>query len=212
MLNQAERNYTVTERECLAVIYSYQQFRVYLHGTKFKVVTDHASLQWLKNLKEPEGRLARWAIKLQAYNYTIEHRAGSKHQNADGLSRLPTIHALIPEADRLYDLINKPKEWDNELLEIRQILDKLSANTTYDKGQLFKGLDGKLYLFVKLSNRPEVIKVAHLLTGHGGLLKTMEQIKKDYYWEIISFDVTEYINSCLVCQSEVGLDHQLPTN
>ena len=118
-------------------------------------------------------------------------------------TQLPTIHALIPEADRLYDLINKPKEWDNELPEIKQILDKLSANTTYDKGQLFKELDRKLYLFVKPSNRPEVIKVAHLLTGHGGLLKTMEQIKKDYYWESISFDVTEYINSCLVCQSEV---------
>ena len=48
-----------------------------------------------------------------------------------------------------------------------------------------------------------MIKVAHLLTGHGGLVKTMEQIKKDYYWESISFDVTEYINSCLICQSEV---------
>ena len=41
-LNPAERNYTVTERECLAVIYLYQQFRVYLHGTKFKVFTDHS--------------------------------------------------------------------------------------------------------------------------------------------------------------------------
>ena len=43
-LNQAERNYTVTECECLAVIYYYQQFRVYLHGTKFYVVTDNSSL------------------------------------------------------------------------------------------------------------------------------------------------------------------------
>ena len=63
---------------------------------------------------------------------------------------------------------------------------------------MFKELDGKSYYFVKPSNRPEVIKVAHLLTGHGGLLKTMEQKKKDYYWESIRFDVTEYINPCLV--------------
>ena len=69
-------------------------------------------------MKEPEGRLDRWAIKLQANGYTIEHRAGSKHQNADGLSRLPTIHALIPEADRLYDLIHQLKDWDNEIPEI----------------------------------------------------------------------------------------------
>ena len=148
-LNPAERNYTVTERECLAVIYSYQQFRVYLHGTKFKVVTDNSSLQWLKTLKEPEGRLARWVIKLQAYNYTIEHRAGSKHQNADGLSRLPTIHTLIPEADRLYELIHQPKKWDNEILEIKQILGKLSENTTYNKGQLFKELGEKILHLLK---------------------------------------------------------------
>ena len=57
-LNAHERNYTVTERECLAVIHSYKQFRVYLHGRRFKVVTDHSSLRWLQNLKEPEGRLA----------------------------------------------------------------------------------------------------------------------------------------------------------
>lgn len=67
-LNSHERNYTVTERECLDVIYSYQQFRVYLHGVHFTVVTDHASLKWLKTLKDPEGRLARWAIKLQAFD------------------------------------------------------------------------------------------------------------------------------------------------
>ena len=138
------------------------------------MVTDHSSLQWLNNLKELEVRLARWAIKLKAYDYTIEHRAGSKHKNADVLSKLPTIHALIPEADRLYDLINQPKEWDKVLLEIKQILGKLSANTTYQKGQVFKELDGKSYIFVITSNRPEVIKVAHLLTRNGDLPKTMD--------------------------------------
>ena len=44
-LNVHEKNYTVTERECLAVIYSYKQFQVYLHGQHFTVVTDHASLR-----------------------------------------------------------------------------------------------------------------------------------------------------------------------
>ena len=60
-LNNHERNYSVTERECLAVIYACKQFRSYIHGTHFTVVTDHASLRWLQLLREPEGRLARWS-------------------------------------------------------------------------------------------------------------------------------------------------------
>ena len=105
-----ERNYTVTERECLAVIYSYKQFCVYLHGVKFTVVTNHSSLRWLQELKEPEGRLARWAIKFQAYDFEIIHKAGDKHQNADGLSCLPMVSVLIDEANKLFELITKPNE------------------------------------------------------------------------------------------------------
>lgn len=90
-LNCHKQNYTVTKRECLAVIYAYKQFRTYIHGTKFKIVTNHASLRWLYNLKEPEGFLARWSLKLQAYDYTIEHRPGAKHQNANSLSCLQLL-------------------------------------------------------------------------------------------------------------------------
>ena len=80
ILNKHKRNYTVTKRECLAVIFALKQFRAYVYGTKFEIVTDHASLRWLHNLKEPEGRLACWALKLQAYDYSILHRPGNKHQ------------------------------------------------------------------------------------------------------------------------------------
>ena len=72
-LNSHEKNYTVTKKECLAVIYACKQFRVYVHRTLFTVVTDHASLRWLHNLKEPEGRQPRWSLKLQAYNFNIVH-------------------------------------------------------------------------------------------------------------------------------------------
>ena len=85
-LNPHKNNYTVTEKECLAVIYACKKFRVYIHGTRFSVATYHASLIWLLNLKEPEGLLARWALKLQAYNFEILHCPSTLHQNVDGLS------------------------------------------------------------------------------------------------------------------------------
>ena len=58
VLNKHERNYTVTKRECLAIIFAVKQFQVYVHGVEFSVVTNHASLKWLQTLKEPEGCLA----------------------------------------------------------------------------------------------------------------------------------------------------------
>ena len=64
-------------------------FRPYLLGREFTLRTDHGSLVWLKNFKEPEGQLARWLEKLQEYDFIVMHRQGSRHGNADALSRIP---------------------------------------------------------------------------------------------------------------------------
>ena len=89
VLSKAERRYCVTRRELLAVVYFLQHFRPYLLGRHFTLRSDHGSLTWLRNFREPEGQLARWLEKLQEYDFTIVHRPGQKHSNADALSRLP---------------------------------------------------------------------------------------------------------------------------
>ena len=89
LLSKPERNYCVTRRELLAVVYFTQQLRPYLLGKHFTLRSDHGSLTWLRNFKEPEGQLARWLEKLEEYDFTIIHRPGLKHSNADALSRLP---------------------------------------------------------------------------------------------------------------------------
>ena len=74
--------------------------------------TDHGSLQWLHNIKEPERQLARWLERLQEYYFEIQHRKGSQHQNADALSRYPENKsdkseisaALRPSMDQLKPL------------------------------------------------------------------------------------------------------------
>ena len=70
----------------MAIIFTLKQFRHYLLGCKFSLLTDHAPLQWLSSMKM-EGLLARWALAFQEYNFTSVHYKGSEIQNADALSR-----------------------------------------------------------------------------------------------------------------------------
>ena len=89
LLNKAERNYCVTRRELLAVVYFVKQFRPYVLGRPFVIRTDHAALRWLRTMVDPVGQQARWLETLEEYQFEVEHRPGKKHANADALSRRP---------------------------------------------------------------------------------------------------------------------------
>ena len=86
VLSKPERRYCVTRRELLAAVSFIKHFRPYLLGKPFVLRTDHCSLTWLYNFKNPEGQLAQWLEALQEYNFTIEHRKGHLHGNADAMS------------------------------------------------------------------------------------------------------------------------------
>lgn len=87
-LNKSQQNYCTTKKELLAVVTFLRQFKHYLLGRKILLRTDHASLRWLRNFKEPEGMLARWLSIVDTFDLEIQHRPGTKHQNADSLSRI----------------------------------------------------------------------------------------------------------------------------
>lgn len=89
ILTKSERQYCVTRRELLAVIVFTKHFRPYLLGRRFVLRTDHGSLQWLCNFKDPEGQVARWLEAIQELDFKIVHRKGQAHTNADALSRIP---------------------------------------------------------------------------------------------------------------------------
>lgn len=83
-----ERNYSVIERECLAIVFAVKKFAKYLYGRKFILHTDHQPLSYIHRAKLESGRIMRWALFLQNYRFRIESIKGSENVGADYLSRM----------------------------------------------------------------------------------------------------------------------------
>ena len=89
LLKQSEIKYAVLQKEALGIVWSLRHFYPYLYGRHFVVVTDHRPLKWLKTMTAPNNLFARWISEIQGYDFSVVHRPGRLHSNADTLSRYP---------------------------------------------------------------------------------------------------------------------------
>ncbi|CAI7733508.1 unnamed protein product [Closterium sp. NIES-54] len=110
----AESNYSSYEGEGLAAVWAVELFRPYLQGRKFTLITDHQPLLWLMNNQTLRGRNARWAMRLQEFDFEVRHRPGKTLQHVDGLSRqgpaVPSKEGVSPEAALVYSAVAAEKE------------------------------------------------------------------------------------------------------
>ena len=83
-----ERNYTVGERECLAVIWAVQKFSRFLTANHFTLETDHRPLECLNTVHTTNPRIMRWGLALQSFSFTVRYIKGSDNVLADCLSRI----------------------------------------------------------------------------------------------------------------------------
>lgn len=212
-LTRQERAYSTTQRECLAVVWSLEKLRPYLELVPFTVVTDHYSLLWLQNLKDLNGRLARWSVRLQQFDFTLVHRKGKEHVVPDALSRaVPIVDSVDAPCDD--EPLFKGCEGDRWY---QRMVDNVNRNPLkfsswrYSNGYLYKYVDSKFAnlappvdswkLVVPKKDRLNVIVSAHEAptSGHVGVFKTFHRIVEKYYWPCMRADVAKFVRRCTVC-------------
>ncbi|GBN20563.1 Retrovirus-related Pol polyprotein from transposon 17.6 [Araneus ventricosus] len=96
LLIPAERNYSTTEREALAVVWALEKFRGYVESQKIIIASDHQPLKWLMSIKSPSGHLAMWTLQIQSFNPKIEYTPGKVNVLADMLSRPTNLNEDVP--------------------------------------------------------------------------------------------------------------------
>ncbi|CAM5122776.1 unnamed protein product [Natator depressus] len=86
-LSERESNWSVSEKECYAIVYALEKLRPYVWGRRFHLQTDHAALQWLHTAMGNNKKLIRWSLALQDFDFDIQHISGASNKVADALSR-----------------------------------------------------------------------------------------------------------------------------
>jgi hypothetical protein len=133
-LSKAEKNYSTCHKECLGVIYALHKFRPYVEYTRFTVETDHQALQWLRNIKDPTGKLARWSADIQEFDMEVLYRKGSDNEFADALSRAPVD---LPPAVEESDTASADAE------KISSLIGAVETRETAKRGKQFKNSNFK---------------------------------------------------------------------
>nr|GEZ11759.1 reverse transcriptase domain-containing protein [Tanacetum cinerariifolium] len=96
-MTEAESNYTTTEKEMLAVVYSFEKFRSYLIMNKSIMYTDHSAFKYLFAKKDSKAWLLRWVLLLQEFTFKVIDTKGAENLAADHLSRLENPHQNVPD-------------------------------------------------------------------------------------------------------------------
>lgn len=198
-LTTPQRNYHATEKEGLAVVLAVENFRGYLEGYHFRLVTDNSAITWIMQTKWKTGsRLSRWSLELQLYDMTIEHRKGKDNIVPDALSRAVAEISAVTKSDWYCDLKSKVIENPDDYCD-------------------FKVESGQLYKYVKAEEVPcdsrfswklipapecrqEIIEKTHENLLHVGFDKTLHEIKLRYFWPSMASQVRKFLQSCGTCK------------
>ncbi|GKC66382.1 reverse transcriptase domain-containing protein [Tanacetum coccineum] len=231
-LSDAQTNYTVTEKELLAVVYAFEKFRSYLVLSKTIVYTDHSALKYLFNKQDAKPRLIRWILLLQEFTIEICDKKGAENLVADHLSRLENPYQGDSVGMEIND--NFPHESlnmislnpDNKPLWFADITNYLMMNvlvkgmSSQQKEKFFKDIRHYFwddpYLFwiyadqiirrcVDGQEAMDIIQACHNrpTRGHHGPNYTAKKVfDSDFFWHTIYRDAQDLVIHCDSCQRQ----------
>ena len=228
-LSDAEKKYSVGEKEALACVWACEKWHVYLWGRPFTLRTDHKALITLlsKGTDRQSLRISRWSARLMKYNYKMEFKKGVENYVADALSRLPVA------ADK------NDYDYDDEIIcqvmcdamctsvtlnDLQKSVDrdplfsdlKFCIQNGWSKGKIgenlkpfypikddlcvYNGLVMRNHRFV-IPNEltSKLVQLAH--ESHQGITRTKQRLRELYWWPKMDEQVENLVKSCIVCQS-----------
>lgn len=228
-LGDAEKNYSQLDREGLAIIYGAIHFHQYIAGRHVVIVTDHQPLLGILGPRKPvpqvlSPRMMRWCVKLAAYDYELQFRAGKRHQNADALSRLPLLDSedepcppgdvlmieALPASPLTAKKIASLTLQDPILSQVFKALQQ--GNTDHFEGERFFPYKKKLAelstqrgcviwgsrVVIPSSARSEAMELLH--AGHKGMVSMKTTARSYLWWPAIDKDIESAVRDCMVCQ------------
>lgn len=226
--SDAESRYHSYELETLAVVRAVEHFRHYLYGRRFVVVTDCNSLKASKSKKDLTPRVYRWWAYLQAYDFDIVYREGSRMEHADFLSRnpLPNSDTVSPLGSgqaqtKTIQFVELHQGWlsveQKRDAEIQDLIRKYHDNSfpetvaqTYDvrEGILYRKIvRNKVVSWLPVVPRSLIwtlINHVHNELQHLGRDKTLDKLYEKYWFPDMSKCVRKFIDSCIVCKASKG--------
>ena len=223
-MNSAETRYSVIEQELLAVVYAIQHFRCHLYGRHFTLRTDHRPLRYLLSLRNPTSRLARWSLKLQEYDFTVEYIPGKSNCMADCLSRIRIENGQLRKEevfamqesmlrDEFYPHLDEVVFRQEQLkdIEIQRIKTEQRKGFEEIGGLMYKTWKTEMQELTSNQNKrivvPDSLKMTVMrayhetpYAAHLGFDKTVDKVRERYYWKGLPQDLKRYCEECWVCQ------------
>ncbi|KAL4346898.1 hypothetical protein GQ457_17G009340 [Hibiscus cannabinus] len=223
-LNDAQVNYTTTEKELLVVVFAFDKFRSYLISTKVIVHTDHSAIKYLVTKKDAKPRLIRWILLLHEFDLEIKDRKGTENQVADHLSRLENKSDLDSKSEikenfpdeKILSATTIPWYADIVNFLVSGILPhelssqgrkKFRHDARYyfwGEPYLFKQCaDQLLRRCVPEEEQKDILFHCHTSTcgGHfGGARTAAKVLQSGFYWPTLFKDAHNYYKACDRCQ------------